>query len=160
MEAPQKIEPQSLADYLEVMCKAVFHSGMSWAVVEAKWPDIKEAMHDFDPVKIAFLSEKELDELAQDKRVIRNRRKLAVIIKNAQTMRDLEEEHGSFQGYLRSHGDYDATEKDLRKRLAFSAKSASTTFSMWWVKTCPRTTNGAPPAGASRTPRNLGGPLC
>ena len=31
MEAPQKIEPQSLADYLEVMCKAVFQSGMSWA---------------------------------------------------------------------------------------------------------------------------------
>ncbi len=119
MEAPQKITPQSLADYLEVMCKAVFHSGMSWAVVEAKWPDIKEAMHDFDPVKIAFLSEKELDELAQDKRVIRNRRKLAAIIKNAQTMRDLEEEHGSFQGYLRSHGDYDATEKDLRKRFGF-----------------------------------------
>ena len=57
-------------------------------------------MHDFDPVAIAFLSEKELDELAQDKRVIRNRRKLAAIVKNAQTMRDLEEEHGSFQNYL------------------------------------------------------------
>ncbi|MDE2817218.1 MAG: DNA-3-methyladenine glycosylase I [Chloroflexota bacterium] len=119
MEAPQKIEPQSLADYLEVMSKAVFHSGMSWAVVEAKWPDIKAAMRDFDPVAIAFLSEKELNDLAQDKRVIRNRRKLAAIVKNAQTMRDLEEEHGSFQNYLRSHGDYDATEKDLRKRFGF-----------------------------------------
>lgn len=119
MEAPQKIKPQSLADYLEVMCKAVFHSGMSWAVVEAKWPDIKAAMHDFDPVAIAFLSEKDLDDLAQDKRVIRNRRKLAAIVKNAQTMRALEEEHGSFQRYLRSHSDYDAAEKDLRKRFGF-----------------------------------------
>ena len=119
MESPQKIEPQSLADYLEVMCKAIFQSGMSWAVVKAKWPDIKEAMRDFDPVAIAFLSEKELAELAQDKRVIRNRRKLAAIVKNAQTMRDLEEEHGSFQNYLRSHSDYDATEKDLRKRFGF-----------------------------------------
>ncbi len=119
MEAPQKIEPQSLADYLEVMCKAVFQSGMSWAVVKAKWPDIKAAMHDFDPVAIAFLSEKELDELAQDKRVIRNRRKLAAIVKNAQTMRDLEEEHGSFQNYLRSHGGFEATVKDLRKRFSF-----------------------------------------
>lgn len=119
MEAPQKIQPQSLADYLEVMCKAVFHSGMSWAVVEAKWPDIKAAMRDFDPVAIAFLSEKDLDDLAQDKRVIRNRRKLAAIVKNAQVMRDLEEEHGSFQSYLRSHSDYDAAEKDLRKRFGF-----------------------------------------
>ena len=119
MEAPQQIEPQSLADYLEVMCKAVFHSGMSWKVVEAKWPDIKEAMRNFDPVAIAFLSEKELDELAQDRRVIRNRRKLAAIVKNAQTMRDLEEKHGSFQTYLRSHSDYDATEKDLRKHFGY-----------------------------------------
>ncbi len=119
MEAPQQIEPQSLGDYLEVMCKAVFHSGMSWKVVEAKWPDIKEAMRNFDPVAIAFLSEKELDELAQDRRVIRNRRKLAAIVKNAQTMRDLEEKHGSFQAYLRSHSDYDATEKDLRKHFGF-----------------------------------------
>ena len=100
MEAPQRIEPQSLADYLEVMSKAVFHSGMSWKVVEAKWTDIKAAMRNFDPIAIAFLSEKDLDELAQDKRVIRNRRKLAAIVKNARTMRELEEEHGSFQGYL------------------------------------------------------------
>ncbi len=119
MEAPQQIEPQSLADYLAVMSKAVFHSGMSWKVVEAKWPDIMEAMRNFDPVAIAFLSEKELDELAQDRRVIRNRRKLAAIVKNARAMRELEEEHGSFQAYLRSHSDYNATEKDLRKRFGF-----------------------------------------
>ena len=132
MEAPQKIEPQSLADYLEVMCKAVFHSGMSWAVVEAKWTDIKAAMHDFDPVAIAFLSEKELDELAQDKRVIRNRRKLAAIIKNAQTMRDLEEKHGSFQNYLRSHGGFEPTVKDLCKRFGFLGETGAYYF-LWVV---------------------------
>ena len=119
MEAPQKISPQSLADYLEVMCKAIFQSGMSWRVVEAKWPGLKEAMRDFDPVALAFLSERDLDELAQDKRVIRNRRKLAAIVKNAQAMRALEEEHGSFQGYLRSHGGFEAAVKDLRKRFGF-----------------------------------------
>ena len=35
--APEQIKPQSLDDYLEVMSKAVFQSGMSWKVVEAKW---------------------------------------------------------------------------------------------------------------------------
>ena len=34
--APERIEPQSLGDYLEVMSKAVFQAGMSWKVVEAK----------------------------------------------------------------------------------------------------------------------------
>lgn len=128
MEAPQKIQPESLADYLEVMCKAIFHSGMSWAVVEAKWSDITEAMHNFDPVTIAFLSEKDVDDLAQDRRVIRNRRKLAAIVKNARTMRELEEEHGSFQAYLRSHGDYDAAEKDLRKRFGFLGETSTYYF--------------------------------
>ena len=132
MEAPERIEPRTLADYLEVMCKAVFHSGMSWAVVEAKWPDIKVAMRYFDPVAIAFLSEKELDELAQDKRVIRNRRKLAAIIKNAQTMRDLEEEHGSFQNYLRSHGGFEPTVKDLCKRFGFLGETGAYYF-LWVV---------------------------
>ena len=132
MEAPLRIEPQSLADYLEVMSKAVFHSGMSWKVVEAKWADIKEAMRNFDPVAIAFLSEKEVDELAQDKRVIRNRRKLAAIVKNARAMRELEEEHGSFQGYLRSHGGFEATVKDLRKRFGFLGETGAYYF-LWVV---------------------------
>ena len=35
MTPPEKIDPQSLDDYLEVMSKAVFQSGMSWKVVEA-----------------------------------------------------------------------------------------------------------------------------
>ena len=34
--APDQIEPASLGDYLEVMSKAIFQSGMSWKVVEAK----------------------------------------------------------------------------------------------------------------------------
>lgn len=128
MEAPQQIVPQRLADYLEVMCKAIFQSGMSWRVVEAKWPGLKEAMRDFDPVALAFLSEKDLDELAQDTRVIRNRRKLAAIVKNAQTLRALEEEHGSFQAYLRSHGGFEATVKDLRKRFGFLGETGAYYF--------------------------------
>ena len=35
VEAPQQIEPKGLADYLAVLTKAVFQSGMSWRVIEA-----------------------------------------------------------------------------------------------------------------------------
>ena len=48
MPSPEKIQPTSLSDYLEIMTKAVFQSGISWRVVEAKWPGIKEAFKDFD----------------------------------------------------------------------------------------------------------------
>ena len=69
---PEQIKPTSLDDYLEVMSKAVFQSGMSWKVVEAKWETTREAFDNFDVVKVAAYDEKDLDDLSKDTRVIRN----------------------------------------------------------------------------------------
>jgi 3-methyladenine DNA glycosylase Tag len=33
---PERITPQSLNDYLEMMSKSVFRAGMSWKVIENK----------------------------------------------------------------------------------------------------------------------------
>ena len=128
MTSPQQIEPKSLGDYLEVMSKAVFQSGMSWRVVNAKWPTIREAMCEFDVHAVATLSEDDLEEPAQDTRVIRNRRKLAAIVGNAQRIIDLDEEHGSFKDYLRSHADFDATVKNLRKQFKFLGETGCYVF--------------------------------
>ena len=119
MQAPEQIEAKGLADYLEVMSKAVFQSGMSWKVVESKWPGLREAFRGFDPETLVALTEPELDELSQDTRGIRNRRKIEAIIGNARRMLELESAHGSFRGYLRSHDDFDSTVKDLRKQFKF-----------------------------------------
>ena len=119
MEAPQQIEPKSLADYLDVMSKSVFQSGISWRVVEAKWPGTREAFRGFDAEAVADLSPAEMDALVADTRVIRNRRKLEAVVQNAQRMLDLQERHGSFQAYLRSHGGFDETVADLRKQFRF-----------------------------------------
>jgi DNA-3-methyladenine glycosylase I len=129
---PEKIEPKSLDDYFEVMSKAVFQSGMSWRVVESKWPETQEAFHDFDVQKIADFTEFELEQLAQDKRVIRNRRKLAAIVNNAQRMIELDQEHGSFQKYLRSQGDFDATLAAIRKDFKFMGPTGIYFF-LWVV---------------------------
>ncbi|MSQ12923.1 MAG: hypothetical protein EXR47_02045 [Dehalococcoidia bacterium] len=118
-QAPKQITPRKLADYLEVISKAVFQIGISWRVVEAKWPGIREAFRGFDPAVVADFTEQELDSLAQDTRVIRNRRKLEGIVKNARTMLELEKQHRSFRAYLRSHGGFEATLKDLKKRFSF-----------------------------------------
>lgn len=118
-EAPEQIEPQSLADYLEVMSKAVFQAGMSWRVVESKWPSTREAFREFDPEAVAALSERDVDALANDTRVIRNRRKLEAIVSNAGRMLELEAEHGSFRDYLRSHGGFEATVADLCAEFHF-----------------------------------------
>ena len=128
MPEPERIQPTSLGDYLEVMTKAVFQSGISWKVVEAKWPGIKEAFKDFDAEVVAGFSEPELEALTQDTRVIRNRRKLEAIVSNAQRMIELDEQHGGFQRYLRSHGDFPSTIQDIRKQFKFMGDTGTYFF--------------------------------
>lgn len=118
-EAPDRIDPQGLGDYLDVMSKAVFQSGMSWKVVEGKWDTTREAFHDFDVERIAVMDEAEIDALANDTRVIRNRRKLHAVVSNAGRMLELEDEHGTFRDYLRSRGEFWDTLKMLRKDFKF-----------------------------------------
>ena len=126
--APAQITPKSLGDYLEVMSKSVFQTGMSWRVVESKWPGIREAFHGFDARAVAAMSQGDIDKLATDTRVIRNRRKLAAIVENAHRLLELETEHGTFRDYLRSHGGFEATVGDLRKQFKFLGETGSYIF--------------------------------
>ena len=119
MQAPNRIPIEGANDYLEVLSKAVFQAGMSWKVVDAKWPGIKEAFRDFDVETVADLGESELDGLTNDTRVIRNRRKLEAVVQNARRLIELDSEFGGFQKYLRSHEDFAAVVKDLRKNFKF-----------------------------------------
>ena len=118
-QAPKQITPKALGDYLEVMSKAVFQTGISWRVVDNKWPGIRTAFKGFDADKVARMGVAEIDKLTADTRVIRNRRKIEAIVENANRMVQLEREHGSFRKYLRSHADFEALVKDLRKQFKF-----------------------------------------
>ena len=100
------------------MSKAAFQAGISWRVVESKWPGIKKAFHGSDAERVADMTEPEIETLTQDTRVIRNRRKLEAVVSNANRMVELAETHGSFQNYLRSHVDFQATCRSRSGRLA------------------------------------------
>ena len=117
--APKKIKPERTADYLEVMTKAVFQAGISWRVIEAKWPGFREAFAGFDPKKIARLTEQDVGQLAADTRIVRNRRKIEATIDNAIELLALEKKFGSIRTYLRSHGSFEETVADLRRRFRF-----------------------------------------
>ena len=117
--APPQIDAQRLGDYLEVMTKSVFQAGMSWDVVNAKWPGFQKAFDGFDAERVAEYTPDDIDRLAADKDIIRNVRKIEATVRNAQTMCELEAEYGSFRDYLQSHGDFEATVKDLRTRFSF-----------------------------------------
>lgn len=119
VKPPEKIKPQSLDDYLEVMSKAVFQSGMSWKVVEAKWETTRQAFHDFDIKMVASMDERDLERLVEDKRVIRNYRKLAAVIDNARKMLELDQKHLTFEKYLRAHGEFGPTLNAIKRDFKF-----------------------------------------
>lgn len=120
MQPPKQITPSKLSDYLEVLSKVVFQSGMSWKVVDAKWPGFLAAFDGFDPAMVASYSPDKLDALTADPGIIRNRRKIEATVSNAQTLLALEREFGGFGAYLKSNGgDFDALVRDMRKRFKF-----------------------------------------
>ncbi len=120
--APEQITPQGLGDYLEIMTKAAFQSGISWKVIEAKWDGFQEAFAGFDPETIAEFTEDDVDQLAQDTRIVRNRRKIEATIHNAATMLRLEDD-GGFVPWLRSFATYDDLVKGIRKEFSFMGPS-------------------------------------
>ena len=87
---PTQVTPKNLAGYLDSMTMRVFEAGMSWDVVEDKWSGIEEAVHGFDPKWVADMSSGDVDHLANDPRMIRNRRKIEATVANARTMLDLD----------------------------------------------------------------------
>ena len=68
----------------EKLCLEALQSGLSWALILRKREDIRAALAGFDPDAVAALGADDVEALLQDARVIRNRRKLEAIVRNAQ----------------------------------------------------------------------------
>jgi 3-methyladenine DNA glycosylase Tag len=128
MHTPTQIKPVKLADYLAIMSRAVFQSGMNWQVIEKKWDGIVEAFDGFDPETVAGFTPDDVDRLMADPRVIRNLKKIQATIANAGELIVLEREFGGFEKYLASHHDNAALIKDLHKRFAFLGDSVAHFF--------------------------------
>ena len=119
MTIPERIRPQSLADYFEIMTRAVFQAGVSWKLVESKWEAFREVFANFDPQRVAAFEENDIDSLMQDSRILRSKKKIEGTIKNARTILDLEREFGGFKNYLRSKSSYEQLSADMRKRFKY-----------------------------------------
>jgi 3-methyladenine DNA glycosylase Tag len=131
MEAPPRIRPKTIDDYLEQLSKSVFQAGISWRVVDAKWSTIKPALRAFNVERVARMGDREIDALASDPRVIRSRPKIAAVVHNARAILDLERA-GGFRKHLRSFDDYEELATDLKKRFKFVGDSGTYHF-LWTV---------------------------
>ncbi|WP_028028735.1 DNA-3-methyladenine glycosylase I [Gemmobacter nectariphilus] len=106
--------------WLSTMARCIFQAGISWKVVEAKWPGIEEAFHGFDIGRVSMMDDAWFDALVADPRVIRSAPKIAAIRDNAAFIRRVAEEHGSFG---RKVADWPAS--DFAGLVAWLAKQGS-----------------------------------
>jgi 3-methyladenine DNA glycosylase Tag len=73
--------------WLSQMARGIFQAGISWKVVDTKWPGIEAAFHGFDPGAVSMIEGDAFDALLSDPRVIRSGAKIAAIRDNAATLR-------------------------------------------------------------------------
>jgi 3-methyladenine DNA glycosylase Tag len=92
---------------LASMARYIFSSGISWKVVENKWPEIEQAFHGFDPNLLNIQPDDFWHDLLGDRRVIRSGVKIQAIRQNAAFISVLAHEHGSAIDYLLAWPDTD-----------------------------------------------------
>jgi len=75
-------------------------AGLSWETILKRRQGYQKAFYQFDPEKVAQMSNLELENLRQDTRVIRNRLKIYAARQNAQVFLKIQKEFGAFATYL------------------------------------------------------------
>ena len=106
-------------------------AGLGPKVVESRWKDIGTAFHDFDPARVRQMGEADVGRLLSDPAVIRNRRKIEAVIKNAGTFLEQTKKHKTFHTYLGKLGagsDLDATAEELAQTFTHLGRTSALFF--------------------------------
>ena len=84
----------------EMLLLESFQAGLSWECILNKREAFKEAFDNFNYKKISNYDDKKIEELMQNKGIIRNRRKITAAIKNAHIFMSIQKEYNTFSKYL------------------------------------------------------------
>lgn len=125
---PDVIEPASLADYLEIMTRAVFQAGVRWSQIAEHWDAYREAFAGFDPARVAAYDALDIERALAIPGILRMPRKVHATIANARALIEAEREHGGFANYLDSFASYEALAKAFKKRFSFMGD-----MNVWYV---------------------------
>lgn len=88
-------------DYLfEMLVLESFQAGLSWECVLNKREEFREAFDNFDYKKIACYNEDKIEQLRQNKDIIRNRLKIRAAVTNAKVFQEIQKEYGTFSDYI------------------------------------------------------------
>ena len=75
-------------------------AGLSWYTILKRRDGYRKAFYNFDVVKVAKMTDDELESLRNNQEIIRNKLKIYSARKNARVFIDIQREFGSFKEYL------------------------------------------------------------
>jgi DNA-3-methyladenine glycosylase I len=75
-------------------------AGLSWETILKRRNGYRQAFHNFDVIKVATMSDHELEILRSNENIIRNKLKIYSTRTNAEIFIQIQEEFGSFDTYL------------------------------------------------------------
>ncbi|QIW09881.1 DNA-3-methyladenine glycosylase I [Francisella sp. LA112445] len=81
-------------------------AGLNWETILKKRQGYRNAFYGFDPIKVANMSDMELESLRSNPEIIRNKLKIYSARKNAQVFLRIQKEFNSFSNYLWSFVNY------------------------------------------------------
>lgn len=84
----------------ELLILESFQAGLSWETILNKREAFRAAFDGFIPETVAAYGEEKTAALAEDRSIVRNRRKIAAAVQNAGVFLDIQREWGSFSRYI------------------------------------------------------------
>jgi len=86
--------------HFEFLVLDAFQAGLSWKTILHRREGFRKVFADFDVVKVSKFTDKQLEKLMSDERIIRNRLKIFGTVKNAKAFIEVQREFGSFDNYI------------------------------------------------------------
>ena len=118
----------------ELLLLESFQAGLSWECVLNKREGFRKAYDNFDISKVILYDEIKINELMNNKEIIRNKCKISASINNSRVFKKICDEYGSFYNYLRIFTkdriiyETDKTTNDLSDEISKDLKNRGMTF--------------------------------
>lgn len=84
----------------EMLILEGMQAGLNWITVLKKRNAFREAFDGFDPDKVALYDDAKIQELLENKGIIRNRLKINAAVTNAKAFLSIQEQYGSFESFI------------------------------------------------------------
>lgn len=108
----------------EMLTLELFQAGLTWATIWGRRAAFADAFCNFQISKVAQFGPRDVDQLLQNKGIIRNRRKILATINNAQAVLKIQASGQSFDDYLWSFVDHHPHQLNLKDGVPLPAQTA------------------------------------